>query len=139
MSAHNKATMRRYFEDIWTRGNLDAIEETLAPEYFAHFLPPQAPSGPAGFRWYVQGYRGAFPDLQAQIHDLIAEGDKVVARVTFRGTHEGLLMDIPPTGKAVTVTAMVIVRFEDGRIVEAWGEHDKFGMLQQLDVVPATP
>lgn len=81
-------------------------------------------------------YRAAFPDVQSTIEDTIAEGDKVVTRWTARGTHRGALMGIPPTGKELTVTGMGILRIEGGRIMEAWGIFDQFGMLQQIGVIP---
>jgi predicted ester cyclase len=137
MSAQNKAAMRRIFEEIWTQGNFEVANEILSPDYIGHFLPPGAPTGREGFCWYIQMYRTAIPDLYAQVDDMVAEGDKVVSRVTFRGTHTGPLMHIPPTGKEVTVTAMVMTRFENGQNVEAWGESDRFGLMQQLGVIPA--
>ena len=138
MTVQNKVAMRRIFEEIWTQGNFEVADEILSPDYVGHFLPPGSPTGREGFRWYVQMYRTAIPNLYAQVDDMIAEGDKVVSRVTFRGTHTGPLMNIPPTGKEVTVTAMVMTRFENGQNVEAWAESDRFGLMQQLGVIPAT-
>lgn len=102
-----------------------------------HFLPPSAPIGRDGFRWFVQMHRTAFPNFQLQIDDMMADGDKVISRFTIRGTHTGQLMHIPPTNKEVTVTGIVIVRFENGQNMEAWGETDRFGLMQQLGVIPA--
>jgi steroid delta-isomerase-like uncharacterized protein len=136
MSVENKVSVRRLFEEVWTQGNLDVVDELLAPNYVSHFIPSELPAGPDGFRAYVQLYRTAFPDLQAQMEDIFAEGDKVVARLTFLGTHNGPLMQIPPTGKQASITSMTVVRFENGRAVEAWGEHDTFGLMQKLGVIP---
>ena len=82
-------------------------------------------------------YRSAFPDIQFTIEDLIAEGDKIVTRYTARGTHRGDLQGIPPTGRQVTVTGIIISRFANGKFVEGWLDFDALGMLQQLGVIPA--
>ena len=78
----------------------------------------------------------AFPDLHSTVEYLIAEGDMVVSRFTMRGTHQGEFIGIPPTGKQVKVTGMVIHRFADGKIVEYWVKWDVLGMMQQLGVIP---
>ena len=82
-------------------------------------------------------YRSAFPDLRLTIDDLIAEGDKVVARWTAQGTNTGELMDMPPTGKESKVTGISILRISRGKVVEQRANWDTMGMLQQLGVVPA--
>ena len=81
-------------------------------------------------------YRSAFPDMQLTIEDQIAEGDKVVTRWTARGTHQGELMGIPPTGKQATVTGITVGRVANGKFVESWSNFDALGMMQQLGVVP---
>ena len=83
----------------------------------------------------VGAFRAAFPDLRVKNEDVIAEGDKVVARWTARGTHNGALMNIPPTGKQVTLKGIDVLRIEGGKIVERWGEFDALGMLHQLGVI----
>jgi predicted ester cyclase len=75
--------------------------------------------------------------LYVTIEDMIAEGDKVVVRMTMRGTQQGALGGIPPTGKQVAVSTIDIVRIEGGQIAEEWGIDDRLGMLQQLGLVPA--
>jgi steroid delta-isomerase-like uncharacterized protein len=79
----------------------------------------------------------AYPDLQITIEDMIAEGDKVVVRYTFRGTQEGETQGIPPTGNHVTVTGIFMCRCEGGKIVEEWENWDDLGLLQQLGVIPS--
>jgi predicted ester cyclase len=136
MSVQNKVAMRRIFEEAWNQGDFTVVEEILSPDYMAHFAPPGAPAGREGFRWFITMYRTAFPDLQLQVDDMMADGDKVISRFTIRGTHTGQLMNIAPTNKEVTVTGIVIVRFENGQNIEAWGETDRFGLMQQLGVIP---
>jgi steroid delta-isomerase-like uncharacterized protein len=136
MSAENKAIARRFFE-LFSQGDMDTIgRELLSPDIMAHF--PGMP-GPLNLESYKQVglmFRSAFPDIQDTVEDQIAEGDKVVTRITSRGTHQGELMGIPATGKQYTITAMVIDRIIEGRIVERWAQFDQLGMLQQLGVVP---
>jgi predicted ester cyclase len=81
-------------------------------------------------------FRTAFPDLHGTIEDQIAEGDKVVMRMTYRGTHQGELMGIPATGKPVTMTFISINRIAEGKIAEGWVNFDALGMMQQLGVIP---
>jgi steroid delta-isomerase-like uncharacterized protein len=78
--------------------------------------------------------RAAFPDLRVEINDLIAEGDKVVARNTVTGTHRGEFMGIPPTGRRVAYDEIFVVRFADGRIAETWGVVDLASLMRQLGV-----
>jgi predicted ester cyclase len=90
-----------------------------------------------GFKQFGGVFRTAFPDGELTIEDLIVEGDKVVSRITYRGTQTGDMMGIPPTGKPVQVSAMIIDQIADGKIVESWRLFDQMGMMQQLGLVPA--
>jgi steroid delta-isomerase-like uncharacterized protein len=139
MSDQNKAAARRYVEDVWNQGKLTVIDELVAPNATFHdaSVPGGKFSGPQGVKQFVQIYRGAFPDVQLTINDLIAEGDKVATRWTANGTHKGELMGIAPTGKRVTVTGCDIEQYQNGKMVEAWASYDMLGMLQQLGVVPS--
>jgi steroid delta-isomerase-like uncharacterized protein len=137
MSAENKAIARRFFE-LFSQGDLETIgRELLSPEFVAHFPGMPGPLNLESYRQVGLMFRSAFPDIQDTVEDQIAEGDKVVTRVTSRGTHQGALMGIPATGKRYTISAIVIDRIIDGRIVERWAQFDQLGMLQQLGVVPA--
>ena len=93
--------------------------------------------GLEAYQQFVSMYYTAFPDLQISVEAMVAEGDRVVARYTGRGTHQGELMGIPPTGKPVSVTNILIARIANDRVVEQWLNTDVLGMLQQLGVVPA--
>ena len=129
----NKAIVRRYFEEVWDKGNLAAEQEFVATDVVVHAPPlPGAAPGVQGAIQVVTMFRTAFPDLKVIIEDLVAEGDKVVQRWTSHVTHQGNLMGIPPTGKQVTLTGINIFRFAGGKIVERWGELDTLGILQQV-------
>ncbi len=132
----NKAKARRIFEEAFNRGNLAVVDELCAPNYVFH--DPTGPvNGPEGFKQYIQMYLTAFPDTHVTIDDIIAEGDLVVTRNTFHGTHRGPLQGVPPTGTRVDVPGMVVTRIVNGKGVESWGVYDGLGMMQQLGVVPA--
>jgi steroid delta-isomerase-like uncharacterized protein len=135
-AADNKATARRWYEEVFNAGNLDLIHELFAPNFVDHD-PVNPLPGLEGVRQVVGMYRGAFPDLHITVEDWVAEGDKVVTRFRAQGTHKGPLMGIPPTEKQVTVTGIDMLGFEHGKISEHWGNRDDLGMLQQLGAVPA--
>jgi steroid delta-isomerase-like uncharacterized protein len=139
MSEENKAVVRRFIDEVWNNGNLDAIDELVSEDQVDHDpgRPPDMPGGPEGMHQFVQMYRAAYPDTHLEIGEIVAEGDLVAYTWTATGTHQGELMGIPPTGKSVTVTGMALDRIRDGKIVESWGNYDSLGMLVQLGVVPA--
>ncbi len=133
----NKALMRRFLEEVFNKKNLAAIDEFIAPNHVDHTLPPFLPTTPEGTKRATGMYLKAFPDLHLTVEDMIAEGDKVVTRFTSHGTQKRAFMSIPPTGKQVTISSIVIARIADGKIVEQWGLDDQMGMLQQLGLIPA--
>jgi steroid delta-isomerase-like uncharacterized protein len=131
---HNKTVVRRFYEGLNTR-NLAVIDELIAPDFVDHSAPPGHLPGPQGMHQTVTMFLSAFPDLHWTIEDAVAEGNKVVLRLTARGTHRGAFQGIPPTGKQVTVTGLIISRLADGKIAEEWANRDVLGLLQQLGVV----
>lgn len=132
----NKEMARRIAEEAWGEGNLEVIDEFLAEEFVSHnSAVPEDVHGPEGYKETIRMFRSAFPDLEVTIEDSIAEGDKVVLRVSQSGTHEGELMGIEPTGQYVETTGIVIGRAEDGKAVEEWAQLDNLGMMQQLGVI----
>ena len=133
----NKATVRRFYEEVFNQKNRAAIEEFVDRNGIDHALPPGLPAGIEGSKQFITMYLTAFPDLHFTVEDMIAEGDKVVARLTTRGTQQGAFMGIPPTGKQATITAIDINRIVGGKSVEHWLNMDTLGLLQQLGVIPA--
>ena len=131
-----KEIVRRVTEDPW-QGKVDEAVELIADEYIGHI--PAAPGpfhGKAGYKEFITSYVAAFPDGKITVDDQIAEGDKVATRWTARGTHDGDLMDIAPTGKQVEISGLTISRLANGKVVEGYVNWDTFGMMQQLGVVP---
>lgn len=133
----NKALIRRFYEEVFNKKNLAAVDKFYAPNHIDHTLPAGLPVGPEGTKKAIEIIMTAFPDLHVTIEDMIAEGDKVVTRFTTHGTQQGPLGGIPPTGKPVAISTIEVTRIEDGKIIEDWGLDDRLGMLQQLGMIPA--
>jgi predicted ester cyclase len=133
----NKAAARRAVDEVWGKGNLDAVDELYAADFTWHWGPPGVNPDREGYKQYVSMNFAAFGDVRCIAEDVVAEGDKVVVRWTWRATHEGEYMGIAPTGKQVTLTGISISRIVDGKTMEEWGENDSLGMMQQLGVVPS--
>ena len=132
----NKAAARRFIE-AFNHKDLDALESCVSRDVVNHSLMPGLPAGLEGWKMMAGMFFAAFPDMQVQIDDLVAEGDKVVTRWTAHGTNTGEMMGMPATGKAVTLTGITIDHYRDAKTVEHWENLDMFGMMQQLGVVPA--
>ena len=128
----NKSTYRSFIQQVFNEGRLDALDEFLAPSYVIRDAPPGTPLGAEGVKQVVSMFRGAFPDLEITLDDLIAEGDKVAARSTLRGTHRGTLFGIAATGKPVSMTSLTLVCIVDGRLVESWVKNDVTSLMNQL-------
>ena len=133
----NKAVARRLFDEVLNQHNPALIDKIYAPNYVPHSLPSGFSTDREGTKQFLSHYFHAFPDLQFTVEDMIAEENQVVVRYTGRGTHQGDLMGIAPTGMQATASAVLIVRIEDGKIVEDWLNLDQLGLLQQLGVVPS--
>ena len=131
-----KSLARQLLEDDISRGDEAVAERIIHPDFVDHTNPPGMQHGLAGHTAIVRLFRTAFPDQWWQIEDLIVEGDKIVARTTMTGTHQGDFFGIPPTGRSVTLTGVHIMRVADGRVIEHWGSNDDLGMMRQLGVIP---
>jgi steroid delta-isomerase-like uncharacterized protein len=135
----NKMLLRRFYEEIFDQGNLSAAEELVAPTFVDHVpqpLPGQPTSGSHAVTWLATQFRMAIPDVQVTVDELLASGDKVLARVTWNGTHTGSFMGIDPTGKHFKVKGIDLVRIDDGKIVEHWGQIDVLDIIGQLGWMP---
>lgn len=135
MSAQNKQLARYIFEEIENKGNLAVADEIFANDFVNH-TPFGNMHGPEGAKQFATMLRTAFPDLHINIEDQIAEGDKVASRWTAIGTHQGTFQGLPPTGRPIEITGMVITRIANGKIVEQWGNPDLLSMMQQLGAIP---
>ena len=134
MSEEYKALARRSWESVEAS---DTLGEVYASDVVWH-MPGQEVRSIEEAKQFIDMFKTAFPDMQATVEDVVAEGDKVVTRVTIRGTHQGEAEEFgPPTGKQVEIEGITIHRIEDGKIAEEWNSHDNLGMMQQLGLAPA--
>ena len=136
--AMNRWAARRLHEEVESRGVYDGLPDLVAPE-FVDARHPERGSGPDSVRDHVQRLRAAFPGLTVTVEDTICEGDRVVTRVTSRGTHRGPFAGAEPTGKSISWSGIIIRRFAAGRMVEQWSRYDLLALLQQIGALPADP
>ncbi len=133
----NKSIVRRFFEEVFNQGNLPVADEIFAPEFDGHGLVSHGVTGPERAKQTIARFRTAFPDIHFTVEELIGEADKVVVRVTFRGTHQGEFMGIPATGRQVAVSGVELARLASGKIVEeSWHFFNDLSLMQQLGVLP---
>ena len=131
----NKAVVRRFFEELLSTDDLAVADELLSPGFRFYFAGSPDPMDLESYKEFLVARRAAFPDRRFVVEDMIAEGDKVSARFTMRGTHKGQFRGIAPSGKEVTMTGIDIIRLAEGKMVEDRVEVDQLGMMQQLGVV----
>jgi steroid delta-isomerase-like uncharacterized protein len=138
-SMDHAATIRRMY-DLLSAGDIDGFGDLIADDFVEHEETPGLEPTKEGVKQFFHMYRAAFPDLQMEPQDVLASGDKVVARARATGTNQGEFMGMPATGKRVDVQLIDIIRFgDDGLAREHWGVFDALGMMQQLGAIPAPP
>lgn len=131
----NKALMRRWFEEVWNIGRPEATREMMSEDCINHGLsgdPSEPLRGASGFLPFHTQFREAFPNIEVVVEDTIAEGDKVVARCSVRGKHEGDSLGMKATGATVDFDGIGIARVKDGMFVESWNSFDFARMYRQL-------
>jgi steroid delta-isomerase-like uncharacterized protein len=128
-------TMRRAYQLI-SAGDIDGFGRLMSDDFVEHEEVPGLAPTKEGVLDFFRDYLVAFPDLRMEVLDLVASGDKAVARVKATGTQDGEFMGMPPSGRSVEVELIDIMRFDDGLVVEHWGVMDMLAMLQQLGAVP---
>jgi steroid delta-isomerase-like uncharacterized protein len=128
----NKESMKRIFEEAWSKGNVEVLDEVVAPSFKQHQY--DRPSTREGFKAIIREVRTAFPDLMVTLEDSVAADDKVWMLVTCRGTHLGQFKGIPPTGRRFEISEVHIGRFENGKAVEHWGVSDMARLMEHLGV-----
>ena len=138
MSEENKALIKRWFEEVWNQGNRDVIDELVTEDVMIHGLVDGAGNpvkGLGAFHEFHSQFRGAFPDIHVDVDDVIAEGDRVVARCSVRGQHTGEHLGFSATNAPVEFGGVAIVRITNGKIAEAWNYFDFLTMNRQLGVI----
>jgi steroid delta-isomerase-like uncharacterized protein len=132
----NPSPIRRILDQAFNQGDLAVVDKVLAPDHHAHITIGGAPHGPQGLKLMIAIFRAAFPDLRCIVEDEIVEDDRFAVRWSIHGTHQGMFLGNPPTGKQVDVPGIIFGRIENGRIIEDWTLTDQLGILQQLGIVP---
>jgi predicted ester cyclase len=127
-----KSIARDLFETTWSKGDFENLDEVWDENTSFHFRNNTSVVNVEGLKGIIGYWRSAFPDLKFTVHDLVEENNRVAIRVSFTGTHLGKYGEIEPTGRRVNVSEMMFLRFENGKVVEAWEDYDEQGMLQQL-------
>jgi predicted ester cyclase len=135
MSDQNKQTTRRLLEELFEKGNLEAADDLIHPQFVNHEAPPGNPQGHEGLRETVAWLRELWGPMRFEVEDEICEGDKVVARVTMHGRHVGEFLGKEPTGKEFATKQIHIWRLEDGRVIEHWSVRDDLGQALQLGLL----
>ncbi|MDR3418253.1 MAG: ester cyclase [Nevskia sp.] len=131
-----KTFAHHWFDEVWNKGNADAIDRLFAPDAIAHGLtnPTGGPvRGPASFKPFHRSFCRAFPDIHVEVADAVTEGDMIAARCRVKGTHLGDGLGVPPSGRHVDFTGMAFMRVRNGRIVEAWNNFDFETMRAQIE------
>jgi predicted ester cyclase len=136
-SEENKALMHRFYEEWVHPGNLDVVDEIIAPDCPLYFGGTFMGTGPEAFKQGRAMMYAGFPDLRWTIEEIIAEGETVAERLTGRGTHQGEFMGVPRTGTRVEIAAVAMVHIREGKIAEMRGAPDMLGLMQQIGAVPA--
>jgi ketosteroid isomerase-like protein len=136
MSESNKTAVRRLFEEVWNKGNLQVADELFGPSYAYHDAStPDLGRGPEGEKKRATLYRNAFQDFRLTVEELLSDGETITTRWSCRGTHKGELNGIAPTGKQISFTGISIARFAGGKMVEGWINWDALGLMRQLGAV----
>ena len=131
--SQNKQVVIRFNRDVIGRADREAFEALMAPDFVNRTAPPGFPAGPEGmWKMLVEVLRHALPDLRAEIHDQVAEGDRVTTRKTLRGTHRGEQFGVAPTGREIAIEVIDIVRVRDGRYAEHWGINTLMAVVASL-------
>jgi len=135
LTERNKTVARRVFEEVFTQGKFEAVDELYAPDFVNHGLHRDV--GLQEDREATRGWRTAFPNLEMKAEKLIAEGDLVSVLWIAHGTNTGTGKGLSATGKSIEVSGITIWRIVDGRIKEEWSSFDELGILRQLGLLPA--
>lgn len=145
LTAENKKRAQAYLDayENHNEGTIENLEDYVAEAVVNHNpvsgdeMEPEEQRGIEAFRRHAEAILEGFSDLSFDVQDMIAEDDKVMVRLVLRGTHDGRAMGVEPTGKEVTFSSIIVYRFEDGKIVERWGESNSLGFLQQIGALPS--
>ena len=139
MSGKNKEIIQAFIEDVVNRGRVERANDLVKEDFIELDPLPGQAQGREGLKAVILGLRSSFPDMHWTVKEMVTEGEKVVTRFVWTGTHRGAFLGIPATGRSVEVKGVVIDRLEDGRMADSRMLMDTMGLMQQLGVIPAPP
>lgn len=135
-TADNKNVINAFIEDVINQGRLERADELVLPDFVELDPLPGQSQGREGLKEIIAQLRTAFPDMHWVVDEMLAEGSKVCTRFTWSGTHRGMFLGIPATGRPITVKGVVVDRLEAGKMADSRILMDSLGMMQQLGVLP---
>ena len=140
MPSQKVALVYRWFDEIWTKGRAEAVDELLSPDAIIHGLGERGreAEGHAPFKDFVMMFQSSFSKIRVTVDQTVEEGDMVASRWTARMTHTGAGLGIPPTNREVEVSGMSMGRFRDGRMIEGWNCWDQMGLMTQIQADPGS-
>jgi steroid delta-isomerase-like uncharacterized protein len=134
----NKAVVRRFVREVFVEGRPEAVDELVAEDFVSHTWPSTG-DGRGDLKRAIERLAGALADVEFTVDDLIAEEDRVAARLTASATQVGPFLGLPASGRSYTIGEIHVFRVRDGRVVEHWHQHDQLGLLRQLGALPGPP
>ena len=132
----NKLLVRRTFDEVWSKGDLDVMDELFSPDVVRHFASGSETRGLDALRDRLRDHRAAFPDWSETVEQIVAEGDLVMVRFASTGTNHGSFQGNPPTGRPISISEMTIFRISGGKIAEQWLIPDLLSLHEQLGLLP---
>jgi steroid delta-isomerase-like uncharacterized protein len=132
----NKAIVRRFVDEVFVRGSKAAVDELVADDFVAHTWPSASGNAKADLKGAIDRVGKGLSDVEFTVDDLLAEGDRVAARLTSSATQTGEFMNLAPSGRHYSIAEIHWFRLRDGRIVEHWHQMDQMGLMQQLGAMP---
>ncbi len=135
ITEQNKTIVSRVNKEFIEGGNVNTVYEIFAADFINHTAPPGSPQGPdAVIYFFNQLLKPAFPDLKVEIHDMVAEGDKVTTRKSFHATHKGEFFGVKPSNKKVVMDVIDVIQLRDGKYIAHWGILDMYGLMTQISL-----
>lgn len=139
IAEQQKAIVRKLYDEVLTQGKIEVLETICSPDFEMTLMEYNGrvnPKGPGAFETTVKTIHSSFPDIRYTIDDIFAEGNEVIARWSWTGTHQGAFREFPASHNHVTNYGMSIFRFDGDKIVSSWTQTDRLGFLQQIDALP---
>lgn len=138
MTEELKSMIQKVFEEAYNKGNLDVLDELVDSNYLRHQSPMKNVKGLNAYKKFVDDVRKAYTNFEMKVEEVLADGNKTVARIVLTGKHTGKTPTLmaPPTGKEIAMVGCTVSTWENGKITEEWVYNDYMGLTQQFGVMP---